>query len=92
MTTLTVQAEDTATAMDQIADQLGPDALILSTTKRDGKIIMRASNDSRMPTGKKPEKAGHRNSAHYLRLPRGLPTGRPKLASEGVNFLPLLLR
>ena len=32
MTTLTVQAEDTATAMEQIADQLGPDALILSTT------------------------------------------------------------
>ena len=58
MTTLTVQAEDTATAMEQIADQLGPDALILSTTKRDGKIIMRASNDSPMPAGKKPEKAG----------------------------------
>ena len=53
MTTLTVQAEDTATAMDQIADQLGPDALILSTTKRDGKIIMRASNESTGATGKK---------------------------------------
>ena len=57
MTTLTVQAEDTATAMEQIADQLGPDALILSTTKRDGKIIMRASNDSPMPAGKKPGKS-----------------------------------
>ena len=57
MTTLTVQAEDTATAMDQIADQLGPDALILSTTKRDGKIIMRASNEGAGSTGKKTDGA-----------------------------------
>ena len=55
MTTLTVQAEDTATAMEKIVDQLGPDALILSTTKRDGKIIMRASNESAMPADKKAE-------------------------------------
>ena len=36
MTTLTIQAADTASAMDEIAEQLGKDALILSTTKKDG--------------------------------------------------------
>ncbi len=46
MTTLTVQADDTASAMDEIAQKLGADALILSTTKRDGKVIMRASNEA----------------------------------------------
>ena len=46
MTTLTVQAADTATAMDQIVEKLGTDAMILSTTKRNGKVIMQATNDS----------------------------------------------
>jgi flagellar biosynthesis GTPase FlhF len=46
MTTLTVQAADTATAMDQIVEKLGADAMILSTTKRNGKVIMKATNDS----------------------------------------------
>jgi flagellar biosynthesis protein FlhF len=87
MTTLTVQAEDTATAMEQIADQLGPDALILSTTKRDGKIIMRASNDSPMQAGKKPEKAATPEfSSLFAAASRPVPTGRPKLASEGVEL------
>ncbi|MEK9574213.1 MAG: hypothetical protein VW232_07165, partial [Alphaproteobacteria bacterium] len=87
MTTLTVQAEDTATAMEQIADQLGPDALILSTTKRDGKIIMRASNDSPMQAGKKPEKAGAPEfSSLFAAASRPVATGRPKLASEGVEL------
>ena len=36
MTTLTIQAADTASAMEEIADRLGEDALILSTTKKDG--------------------------------------------------------
>ena len=45
MTTLTVQAADTATAMDQIVEKLGADAMILSTTKRNGKVIMQATND-----------------------------------------------
>ena len=44
MTTITIQADDTAAAMEQIAKQLGPEALILSTTKQEGKIIMKASN------------------------------------------------
>ena len=87
MTTLTVQAEDTATAMDQIADQLGPDALILSTTKRDGKIIMRASNESAGATGKKTDGApAPEFSSMFAAAARPLATGRPKLAAEGIDF------
>ena len=49
MTTLTIQAADTASAMEEIADRLGEDALILSTTKKDGKVIMRATNGADLP-------------------------------------------
>jgi len=50
MTTLTIQAADTASAMDEILERLGKDALILSTTKKDGKVIMRASNGADLPS------------------------------------------
>ena len=50
MTTLTIQAMDTASAMDKIAEQLGEDALILSTTKKDGKVFMQASNGAGLPS------------------------------------------
>ena len=87
MTTLTVQAEDTATAMDQIADQLGPDALILSTTKRDGKIIMRASNEGAGAAVKKPDSApAPEFSSMFAAAARPSPAGRPKLATEGIDF------
>lgn len=87
MTTLTVQAEDTATAMEKIVDQLGPDALILSTTKRDGKIIMRASNESAMPADKKTEAAPSPEfSQLFAQASRPPATGRPKLASHGIDF------
>jgi len=46
MATITVQASDTSTAMDEIALKLGEDAMILSTTKKNGKVIMQASNDA----------------------------------------------
>lgn len=46
MTTITVQASDTSTAMEEIALKLGEDAMILSTTKKNGKVIMQASNDA----------------------------------------------
>ena len=49
MTTLTIQAADTASAMEEIADRLGEDALILSTTKKDGKVIMQATNGADLP-------------------------------------------
>ena len=45
MATITVQAADTSTAMEEIALKLGDDAMILSTTKKNGKVIMQASND-----------------------------------------------
>ena len=50
MTTLTIQAADTASAMDEIVERLGKDALILSTTKKDGKVFMRATNGADLPS------------------------------------------
>ena len=46
MPNVTVTAADTATAMDEIWDRLGPDAMIVSTTKQHGKIIMEATTDT----------------------------------------------
>ena len=42
MPNVTVTAADTATAMDEIWDRLGPDAMIVSTKKQHGKIVMEA--------------------------------------------------
>ena len=50
MTTLTIQAADTASAMDEISERLGEDALILSTSKKGGKIIMRATDGADLPS------------------------------------------
>ncbi len=87
MTTLTVQAEDTATAMEKIVDQLGPNALILSTSKRDGKIIMRASNETAMPADKKAEAAhAPEFSQLFAQASRPLADSRTKLASHGIDF------
>ena len=44
MSTLTVKAMDSAAAMDEIVSKLGQDAVILSTTKIDGKVVMEASS------------------------------------------------
>ena len=46
MPNLTVKAADTATAMDEIWDRLGPDAMIISTKKQHGKIVMEATTDT----------------------------------------------
>ena len=46
MSKLTVQAMDSAAAMDEIINKLGPDAVILSTTKKNGKVVMEASAGS----------------------------------------------
>ena len=43
MPNVTVTAPDTATAMDEIWDQLGSDAMIVSTKKQHGKIVMEAA-------------------------------------------------
>ena len=44
MSKLTVQAMDSAAAMDEIVSKLGPDAVILSTTKVNGKVVMEAAS------------------------------------------------
>ena len=46
MPNVTVTAADTATAMDEIWDRLGPDAMIVSTKKQHGKIVMEATTES----------------------------------------------
>ena len=46
MPNVTVTASDTATAMDEIWDQLGPDAMIVSTKKQHGKIVMEATTEA----------------------------------------------
>ena len=43
MPTITVQAADSATAMDEIWEKLGPDAMIISTSKRNGRGISRVA-------------------------------------------------
>ena len=50
MPTITVQAADSATAMDEIWEKLGPDAMIISTSKRNGRIVMEATTESVKPT------------------------------------------
>ena len=49
MPTITVQAADSATAMDEIWAKLGPDAMIVSTRKRNGRIVMEATTESARP-------------------------------------------
>ena len=46
MPNVTVTAADTATAMDEIWDKLGPDAMIVSTKKQHGRIVMEATTDT----------------------------------------------
>ena len=46
MPNVTVTAVDTATAMDEIWDQLGPDAMIVPTKKQRGKIVMEATTET----------------------------------------------
>ena len=45
MVEIKVQASDSATAMEEVEKRLGSDALIVSTTKVDGKIEIVATND-----------------------------------------------
>lgn len=52
MSKLTVKAMDTATAMDEIVNKLGPDAVILSTSKIDGKIVMEAASGTQPTHGR----------------------------------------
>lgn len=46
MATITVTAKDSASAMENIFEQLGEDAYIIETTKQNGEVSMQATNDS----------------------------------------------
>ena len=86
MTTLTIQAADTASAMEEIADRLGEDALILSTTKKDGKVIMRATNGADLPApaaaaAAPSSPAEEFNQMYNAGLSSSLP-GKPRLSPE----------
>ena len=81
MTTLTIQAADTASAMDKIAEQLGKDALILSTTKKDGKVIMRATNGADLPSPTPEQTASDFARMYHAGLSSSLP-GKPRIAAD----------
>lgn len=49
MAVLTVRAEDSAAAMDEVIRRLGPDALILSTRARDGQVEIVATDEAAAP-------------------------------------------
>ena len=49
---------DSAAAMDEIVSKLGPDAVILSTTKIDGKVVMEASSGARQGQNRLPGEKG----------------------------------
>jgi len=67
MATITVQASDTSAAMEEIALKLGEDAMILSTTKKNGKVIMQASNDA-PAAPKQPQSASRPAISDFDRL------------------------
>ena len=81
MTTLTIQAADTASAMDKIAEQLGEDALILSTTKKDGKVIMRATNGADLPSPTPEQTSSDFARMYHAGLSSSLP-GKPRIAAD----------
>ncbi|NVO26363.1 hypothetical protein HJ526_02930 [Donghicola sp. C2-DW-16] len=54
MPTTVVRAEDSAQAMDEVIARLGPDALILSTVKRNGMVEITATTDPIPPKDPKP--------------------------------------
>ena len=61
MSTLTVKAIDSAAAMDEIVSKLGPVAVILSTTKIDGKVVMEASSGARQRQNRSSVEKGFAN-------------------------------
>ena len=52
---------DSAAAMDEIVSKLGPDAVILSTTKIDGKVVMEASSGARQSQNRSSGEKGFAN-------------------------------
>ncbi len=79
MTTLTIQAADTASAMDEILERLGKDALILSTTKKDGKVIMRATNGADLPSPSPKRAESNFSHMYNAGISSSLP-GKPRVS------------
>ncbi|MEY8881674.1 hypothetical protein [Donghicola sp. XS_ASV15] len=78
MPTTVVRAEDSAQAMDEIVARLGPDALILSTVKRNGMVEITATTDPVPPKeavalAKEPEAESKLASAEIVPLPKTEP-------------------
>ena len=50
MTVLTVKAQDTATAMEEIVEKLGKDSFIIGTQKIGNEILVKATNNPKKAT------------------------------------------
>jgi len=87
MPNLTVQAADTATAMEEIWEKLGPDAMIVSTSKRNGRIVMEATTDNAKPAMAPSVKAGFSDifTGHMITKPTGTPAGTPTGTPAGAS-------
>ena len=85
MPNLTVQAVDTATAMEEIWEKLGPDAMIVSTSKRNGRIVMEATTDNAKPAMAPSVKAGFSDifTGHMIAKPSSAPTGASAIKPSG---------
>ena len=53
MTVLTVKAQDTATAMEEIVEKLGKDSFIIGTKKIGNEILVKATNSPKKTTRSK---------------------------------------
>ena len=64
MTVLTIRAQDTATAMDEIVEKLGKDSFIIGTKKIGNEILVKATNKPRKEI--KPQKKANQKFDYYL--------------------------
>ena len=88
MTTLTIQAADTASAMDEIEERLGKDALILSTTKKHGKVVMQATNGADLPSPSPTPAASDFSHMYNAGISSSLP-GKPRVSANApINQAP----
>ena len=88
MTTLTIQAADTASAMDEIEERLGKDALILSTTKKHGKVVMQATNGADLPSPSPKRAASDFSHMYNAGISSSLP-GKPRVSANApINQAP----
>ena len=81
MPKLTVQAIDSAAAMDEIVSKLGPAAVILSTTKLNGKVVMEAASGNLNSSISRANDKKFSNifSEQMIRNPQGKSIGSKKL-------------